>query len=141
MKIELLTWDEFNLVVNWMSYVSLRDMKAVVAPRRGGLPLGVALSHRLDIPLIIAGEPARCSASDKLLWVDDIVDSGQTLREALDRYGQRILPVCWIGKNTMCTPYRYVNPDTWVVFPWEDAQKAEKDKEDYERRRSSQVSN
>lgn len=88
---------------------------------RGGLVPAVALSHLLDLPIITNEADIRSTT----LVVDDICDSGQTLRR-LERKnnvaglattvtlvrntGGDYLPVLWCKDK---------KPDQWVIFPWE----------------------
>ena len=50
---------------------------AVYGPPRGGLPIAVTLSHRLNIPLI--KDYWETEKLDRVLIVDDIADTGKTL--------------------------------------------------------------
>ncbi|CAB4133806.1 Phosphoribosyltransferase domain [uncultured Caudovirales phage] len=123
-KLHSLTWQDFDRAVNHLvTKIDTSKIKAIYGEPRGGLPLAVALSHRLDLPLVkISG--------DFVLWVDDIVDSRRTLDRSLPYFGQF---VSWVSRKpeTDCQS-AVVIPDAWIVFPWEDIQKAIKDKEQYE---------
>jgi len=90
---------------------------------RGGLPVAVALSHKTGIPITM-------SANTKgVLWVDDIIDSGKQLQAA--RESNYLDYCCLLSRKTnqaICA--QVIDNDDWIVFPWEDKNKA---KEDYQR--------
>lgn len=75
---------------------------AVLAPVRGGLMFGVIASHKLNVPLYPIDYSSKAGAGDNknhsntligfgpaiktVLLVDDIADSGRTLKEIVDQY-------------------------------------------------------
>lgn len=75
---------------------------AVLAPVRGGLLFGVIASHKLNVPLIPLHYSSKSGKGDDktqtnvltalangiktVLLVDDIIDSGNTLKEIVDAY-------------------------------------------------------
>src|SRR3989338_8218035 len=93
-----------------------RHCDGVWGPPRGGLPLAVMLSHALNFPFLHRPH------SKKTLIVDDIADTGKTLK----RYS---------GKNFIATIYYHSQslfiPDIWmrrkgrkwIIFPWEKGKK------------------
>jgi hypoxanthine phosphoribosyltransferase len=84
----------------------------IYAIPRGGLVLGVRLSHELDLPMIIGGVDKRT------LVVDDIADKGHTL----EPYRKRGCAILTLFKHNDCpfTPTFYMRQnDRWVHFPWE----------------------
>ncbi len=91
---------------------------------RGGLCLAVALSHSLGLPLI--KKPIQNS-----LIVDDIYDTGYTLEKTRHIKGAEIH--VWISKKdpTWWKAYKYINEKEWIIFPWENINTAEKDRELY----------
>lgn len=127
-----LSWDDFERAVERLAHLIRREgplEEAVIYGQpRGGLPLAVALSHRLQVPLITALAPVCCR---RFIWVDDIVDSGETYaaaRKQLENFGiVNVTPFVWIIKTKyaeqsvvgeVCAADVVVRAH-WVVFPWE----------------------
>lgn len=80
---------------------------------RGGLVLAVRLSHLLNKHLTrnIA------SINRKTLIVDDISDTGKTLK----RFEQNYIATLYIKPKTETIPNFYVfKTSKWIVFPWEE---------------------
>ena len=50
-----ITWSEYDLyidrIADWVKYKCEEDIGAIYGLPRGGLPIAVSLSHRLDLPL------------------------------------------------------------------------------------------
>lgn len=116
MKKQYYTWKEFERDQDILAKrikKSKRNFNGIYGIPRGGLPLAVALSHKLNLPLLLGGVTA------KTLVVDDIADSGSTLNPYQERsafivtifYHPKSLvkPALWLHKKTV----------DWIVFPWE----------------------
>jgi hypoxanthine phosphoribosyltransferase len=109
----------------------------VVGLSRGGLIPAVALSHKLGVPLI----PVNWSTTEKkgsiqimdlvdnvrnkILVVDDILDSGETMKSFLDYHGKMDVGVIYYNTEQSVVPNYYVRsikrsvfPD-WIDFWWE----------------------
>jgi hypoxanthine phosphoribosyltransferase len=91
--------------------------------------LAVALSHRLELPLLAESQPG-------CLVVDDVFETGRTLAPHRDLVGAEL--VVWISK---AEPewWRAVEVTTsaeWIVFPWENDAWAEADERRYRAERS-----
>ena len=88
---------------------------------RGGLALAVMISHRLNIPLLMA--PA-----SGCIIIDDICDSGETLihyhknSSALEKPKYHITTMLYKQDAAVMPEYYWdVKRDgEWIVFPWED---------------------
>jgi hypoxanthine phosphoribosyltransferase len=114
------TWMEFDADVSRLVKMVRKGaplpdgFTGLYAVPRGGLVVGVRLSHELDLPLIIGGVDKRT------LVIDDIADSGHTL----EPYRKRGCAILTLFKHVQCpfTPTFYVREnDAWVHFPWEKA--------------------
>ena len=114
----LYTWREFDKdVEKIVSWVGRQNFKSVYGVPRGGLIVGVVLSHRLGLPLKLKVE----ELDQETLVVDDIADSGRTL-ENLDKV-LKFKPVAvtlFFSKDGRRRPDFYIREKKdWVVFPWE----------------------
>lgn len=129
-----LDWAAFDTAVQAIAEVYRASaLRGVHGIPRGGLPLAVAVSHRLGLPLVATPAP-------DVLTLDDIHDTGQTLR-ALRAAVPDLGPVwVWVTRQTDPTDFGYdavltdIGP-SWVVFPWEDLARAEADRRAYLERR------
>lgn len=90
------------------------EVCGVYAPPRGGLCLGVMLSHAMGVPMLLA-------PCDGCLIVDDICDGGLTLQHFRETLDCKIATMYYVDGATV-TPdywmYQKVRGD-WVLFPWE----------------------
>lgn len=75
---------------------------------RGGVPVAVLLSQRLDLPLV--EDPV----GPGVLVVDDIVDSGATRERFSGPFAALFARSRWNGEVTAAR-----HDDDWLVFPWE----------------------
>ncbi len=108
-------WMEFE---GWVSIIEaqIRLSKEVFvdlyAFPRGGLILGVVLSHRLNLPL-------RQSIGPHTLLVDDIADTGNTLKG----YYQKKAVLVWREGSIVSPEFfgiKIRKEVSWVNFPWEE---------------------
>ena len=101
-----MSWMGFEFAISEMVKEYKRTnqkCEAIFGPPRGGLPIAVTLSHRLDIPIVSSWKDldttmwvnrsknlkqnvmTQSTNDDKwILIVDDIADTGKTLLEGLD---------------------------------------------------------
>jgi len=120
-----LTWDEFDQAVYQLaSLFKDRVLTGVYGFPRGGLCLAVALSHRLQLPLLHEIEP-------DCLMVDDIYETGRTLAPASQYEGVEC--AVWISKvkPTWFRAVEVIDSPHWIIFPWEDPRAAITDEEVY----------
>jgi adenine/guanine phosphoribosyltransferase-like PRPP-binding protein len=120
-----LSWQDFEQAVeriaaDWRP----RPCPGIHGIPRGGLCLAVALSHRLELPLLAAPEPG-------CLLLDDVCESGRTLEA--HRHLPDVEAVVWISK----LPPRWwraveiSSTQEWILFPWEHPAAAAEDERRY----------
>ena len=88
----------------------------IYAIPRGGLVLGVRLSHELDLPLIWGG------VTKDVLVVDEICDHGGTLQPYIDRGCDSIVIHRRDGSTAKPTFWAQDAPmynHTYIIYPWE----------------------
>ena len=111
------TWEEFDEGVKALLYQISKEYKDIYAPPRGGLPLGVILSHNISIPLLLD----ESDISEETLIVDDISDRGVTLKELLEGKSNDVA-VLYEREGTVYEAdyvFKKLNHDKWLIFPWE----------------------
>ena len=120
-----LNWVDFDkCIYSIIMRCKNKKFKGVYGFPRGGLCLAVALSHSLKVPLL--DKPKNNS-----LIVDDIYDTGYTLEKIKQIEGSETH--VWISKKqpTWWNTYKYIKDNEWIVFPWENVNTADKDREIY----------
>jgi len=120
-----LSWDDFDRAVQHIAVrCAGRRFSGIHGIPRGGLCLAVALSHRLELPLLADARPG-------CLLVDDVYETGLTLE------AHRQLPdaqaVVWISKAEpqWWLAVEVTSAADWIVFPWEDPEAAARDERLY----------
>ncbi len=124
-----LSWQDFDRAVEQMAMIcDGLSISAICGIPRGGLVLAVALSHRLELPLLHKPQPG-------CLLVDDVFETGRTLTPFRDLEGATLL--VWISKaQPLWWQAVEVDPSPeWIVFPWENAKRAAADEGRYRQKR------
>ena len=111
-----LTWEEVDDLVNILKQKVLDELPeigSVMGIARGGLIPAVMLSHKLGVPYTNLVDP-------NTLVVDDICDSGVTIKEAPGSYTATL----HYKSSAIVKPSVYasllLNESQWVVYPWEN---------------------
>lgn len=118
------TWKDFEKACDIL-YIKIKqsgiEYENVYGLPRGGIPLAVKLSHKLKIPLIVDME----EITDNTLIVDDICDTGESLKDFADE-GLDIA-VIHIGSKSKVKPKYYAYPKSvdWIVYAWETEETSE----------------
>jgi hypoxanthine phosphoribosyltransferase len=110
------TWNKFDEDVQKIAQrISPLWCKNIYGIPRGGLVLAVKLSYLCDIPLLIDKEKITYDT----LVVDDISDSGKTLKEFKEK--GCIVMTIYYHKNTILMPDFCLREkkSEWITFPWE----------------------
>jgi len=116
---ENLTWEMYDFCVKQLEYQINRSKKkfdAIYGLPRGGLPLAVSLSHKLNLALIVNKE----YITKDTLIVDDISDRGKTLVE----FNKNIIATIYTTDETLTKPnfFVFMKRFDWIVFPWEEGE-------------------
>ena len=110
--------DYINQIVNWIEQQDL-DIQAVYGIPRGGLPMAVSLSHILGVPMILDYKTEYPPTGD-LLVVDDIADTGNTLKD-FRKEERNVICTFHHHEQSIVRPDFYCEEkgDKWIVYPWE----------------------
>lgn len=121
MKKKILDWSDIERAVERLAEnikLSGREFDAISGLPRGGLIPAVMLSHKLNLPYVdFSGE---AEDFDKVLLVDDICDSGETLKKHHPYF--TLVSIHYKSKAVIEPDfwYKLVDEEDWVVYPWED---------------------
>lgn len=142
------TYDEISMACHHINeFIHFNDsgigkVDTIIGITRGGLMPAQELSHLMNIPMVAVQYSSKSGHGDKqhenelpslkghsILLVDDICDSGNTLREVHDIYedmGYKVFSACIYYKTQNDPVYK---PDVWAVnisqnfgwihYPWE----------------------
>jgi hypoxanthine phosphoribosyltransferase len=128
-RMRSLSWQDFGEAVERIAQLcGDRRFSGIHGIPRGGLVLAVALSHRLDLPLLPVAQPG-------CLVVDDVIETGRTLAPYRQLVGAE--RVVWISKlEPLWWQAVEVTASTeWILFPWEHAERAAADERLYRQER------
>ncbi len=120
-----LGWKEFDeCIYSITKQCRYKRFQGVYGFPRGGLCIAVALSHSLQLPIL--EKPKTHS-----LIVDDIYDTGYTLERI--KYLKGSEAHVWVSKKepTWWNAFKYIKSNEWIIFPWENANEANKEKDSY----------
>jgi len=118
MNKKYLEWRDIDIAVERLA-INIKksgiEISAIKGLQRGGLIPAVMLSHLLGIPMT-----DNKVVSSSVLIVDDICDTGNTLKE----YKQLNNPIATIHYKTSASLepnfwFRIASEKEWVVYPWE----------------------
>jgi hypoxanthine phosphoribosyltransferase len=90
---------------------------------RGGLIIATVLSYKLNKPIILKEE----EINEKTLIVDDLIDSGKTIKELLVRTNTKNPKIAMMYKSEACEGFQkiplyhidYTQKNEWIIFPYE----------------------
>jgi hypoxanthine phosphoribosyltransferase len=120
-------WSEFEKDCKKIAaWAKRKNFKNIHGIPRGGLIVGVKLSHLLDIPLVLNRE----NITKNTLIVDDTVDTGGTVERLLSSLGGgfRVASI-YFKEDAKISPDFFVKKKkSWVIFPWETKKTSRYDK-------------
>ncbi len=137
-----LSWESIHHAIDALTYeIMFNKPEVIVGVARGGLIPATMLSNRLNIPMkvvsaqsytgtrrtiggrteIVGWDPS--FSSDKVLFVDDILDTGET-KAAIDLMdlSRKVRYATIVNKRPLLHPTAHfitVDPSVWIKFPWE----------------------
>jgi hypoxanthine phosphoribosyltransferase len=108
-----LSWDDINILVEDLCQTiasSGAEIKSITGIQRGGLIPAVMISHKLHIPFV-------SRINKDTLVVDDICDTGETLKNTIGMYTATL----HYKPTAIFTPDFYSKEvgTEWIVYPWE----------------------
>ena len=123
-SIRYVGWTEFSYLVHCLGEKirdSNKEYDVIYGIPRGGLIPSVMLSHVLETPIIHSIKSKFERRFNKILVLDDIVDSGKTLSECYDQYDTATV---FLKRSCQIIPTYYIEEglipdDEWIMFPWE----------------------
>ena len=113
------SWEDFGkdalILIDQLKSLE-KKFNGVFGPPRGGLPLGVMISHHLGIPLL--ANPI----DEHTLIVDDIADTGKTLEKFKDK---NFIVTLFYHEQSIVVPDIWIKEKKgiWITFPWEKLSK------------------
>ena len=128
-----ITWEEISELCRKLA----QDLQqcptafhAIFAVPRGGLPIGVHLSHLTGIPMDLGGV---IDDSLQYVIVDDINDTGRTMTQYVNKENCVTVALFERVDSSVAADYvgEYVNHNDWLVMPWEVMDNAFEDMLDY----------
>jgi xanthine phosphoribosyltransferase len=116
------SWEHFNDTVNTLcDALATFEFVGVYGVPRGGVMLAVIISHRLSIPYITNLDVGR--GGDDLLIVDDIADTGHTIKRLKSVYDTATYATLDYNPSSVVEPDFWINTkknSDWIVYPWEE---------------------
>ena len=108
-----ISWDDINILVEDLCNTiasSGVQIKSITGVERGGLIPAVMISHKLNIPYVV-------KINKHTLVVDDICDTGETLKNIVSGYTATL----HYKPTAVFTPDFYAKEvgSEWLVYPWE----------------------
>ncbi|MDO5631412.1 MAG: xanthine phosphoribosyltransferase [Paracoccus sp. (in: a-proteobacteria)] len=142
------SWDQLHRDARALAWrLDGTDWRAIVAITRGGLVPAMIVARELDIrtidtisiksykgqganagqgelQVLNSPDPELMGDGDRILVIDDLVDSGRTLELVRQMYPKAHFGTVYAkpkGKPMVQTYVTEVSQDTWIFFPWDMA--------------------
>lgn len=121
----IVTWDDVSALCRELTRKLPRPVRTIAPISRGGLVPATILSYATGVPIGFAIFPAAPylvrSDRDDILVVDEIADTGRTLREVRDHFPRAVLAALYVKPPgaALCDVYAREAPaGMWLTFPW-----------------------
>ncbi len=136
----IVSWEQFHRDTGTLTEIlrPLGPWSKIVAVTRGGLFPTAIIARELSIRIIdtvcIASYKGReqkpltilkkidLSNNDRILFVDDLVDTGETARSVRELYPHAHYAVVYakpVGKPFVHSYVTEVEQERWIIFPWD----------------------
>lgn len=117
---QFLNWGDIEEYIEEVNtFYKNKKITGVYGLPRGGLILAVMLSHKMNIPLLMA-------PVEDCIIIDDICDSGESLlhyyrNSSGDKKNKYHITTMFYRYNDLVEPEFYYirNEKDWIVYPWE----------------------
>ena len=109
------SWAEIDRLVGVLAgkvLTELPNIDSIHGIPRGGLIPAVLLAHKLDLPWSNVMLP-------NTLVVDDICDSGKTIRDSVGIHTATLYTKLSAVAQPTISAMTLINESQWIVFPWE----------------------
>jgi len=104
-------------ILNLIEKIPKNRYKNIFVIMRGGMGIGVYLSHYFNIPILINTDDIN---SQETLIVDDLTDTGETLIDYTKNNFDTAVIYYKTRSKVIPTYYSKQSPNNqWIVFPWE----------------------
>jgi hypoxanthine phosphoribosyltransferase len=117
-----LEWRDIEIAIESLAHQiksSNEPIEAITGLPRGGLIPAVLLSHKLELPYVeLSNEESE--KYDIILVVDDICDSGETLKEYHQFFTTATIHYKQLAVVKPDFYYSLAPEDKWIVYPWEN---------------------
>ena len=120
---KFISWEQYDDMINkiavYVKHINTEKIGAIYGLPRGGLPIAVSLSHSLGLPLLMNYYDRKVVTRKKILVVDDIADTGHTLKDFDSPHN--VICTMHYHQDSITKPDYYVEEkgDDWIVYPWE----------------------
>ena len=120
---KFISWAEYDDMINkiavYVKHINKEEIGAIYGLPRGGLPIAVSLSHSLGLPLLMNYYDRKVVTRKKILVVDDIADTGHTLKDFDSPHN--IICTMHYHQDSITRPDFFCTEkgDDWIVYPWE----------------------
>ena len=120
---KFISWDDYDDMINkiavYVKHINKEEIGAIYGLPRGGLPIAVSLSHSLGLPLLMNYYDRKVVTRKKILVVDDIADTGHTLKDFDSPHN--IICTMHYHQDSITRPDFFCSEkgDDWIVYPWE----------------------
>ncbi len=113
------TWNQVNKLLDKIHEQAPSDINYVAGIPRGGVILAILYSHRFGLEYM--ENPS--NHYPNLLVLDDIADSGETLKMWKERLHVPYYGTLHYKRSSIIEPDFYgkkmIKEDRWIVYPWE----------------------